>query len=159
MLSLWHGSIDSPRASVTSYGPWRNSVTWDDFVSLSESIDTSTPMGKMIFTVLGAVAELERNLIKERVHMGTIGSTSKDVDAMGHPYAWNAPLPSLLLVENHCGGYRLAFRVSSFGSLRHRLAVSGNDVLTRNMVLRTGLSHFKADRIRIDSLNGKNVEC
>src|SRR5262244_2276940 len=41
-----------------------------DFVSLSESIDTSTPMGKMIFTVLGAVAELERNLIKERVHMG-----------------------------------------------------------------------------------------
>jgi DNA invertase Pin-like site-specific DNA recombinase len=27
-----------------------------DFVSLSESIDTSTPMGKMIFTVLGAVA-------------------------------------------------------------------------------------------------------
>ena len=41
-----------------------------DFVSLSESIDTSTPMGKMIFTVSGAVAELERNLIKERVHMG-----------------------------------------------------------------------------------------
>jgi DNA invertase Pin-like site-specific DNA recombinase len=37
-----------------------------DFVSLSESIDTSRPMGKMIFTVLGAVAELERNLIKER---------------------------------------------------------------------------------------------
>src|SRR5262249_48433766 len=41
-----------------------------DFVSLSESIDTSTPMGRMIFTVLAAVAELERNLIKERVAMG-----------------------------------------------------------------------------------------
>jgi DNA invertase Pin-like site-specific DNA recombinase len=41
-----------------------------DFVSLSESIDTSTPVGKMIFTVLAAVAELERNLIKERVQMG-----------------------------------------------------------------------------------------
>ena len=27
-------------------------------------------MGKMIFTVLGAVAELERSLIKERVAMG-----------------------------------------------------------------------------------------
>src|SRR5205085_8792736 len=38
-----------------------------DFVSLSESVDTSTPVGRMIFTVLGAVAELERNLIKERV--------------------------------------------------------------------------------------------
>ena len=41
-----------------------------DFISLSESIDTSTPMGKMVFTVIAAVAELERSLIKERIHMG-----------------------------------------------------------------------------------------
>jgi len=30
-----------------------------DFVSLNESIDTSTPIGKMVFTILGAVGELE----------------------------------------------------------------------------------------------------
>ena len=41
-----------------------------DFISLSESVDTSTPMGKMVFTVLGAVAELERSLIRERVVLG-----------------------------------------------------------------------------------------
>jgi DNA invertase Pin-like site-specific DNA recombinase len=41
-----------------------------EFVSLSESIDTSTPVGKMTFTVLGAVAELERDLIRERVRAG-----------------------------------------------------------------------------------------
>jgi DNA invertase Pin-like site-specific DNA recombinase len=41
-----------------------------DFISLNESVDTSTPMGKMIFTVIGAVAELERSLIRERVMMG-----------------------------------------------------------------------------------------
>ena len=41
-----------------------------DFLSVGESVDTSTPLGKMIFTVLGAVAELERSLIKERVAMG-----------------------------------------------------------------------------------------
>jgi DNA invertase Pin-like site-specific DNA recombinase len=41
-----------------------------DFVSLSESNDTSTAMGKMVFTVLGAVAELERNIIRERVTAG-----------------------------------------------------------------------------------------
>jgi DNA invertase Pin-like site-specific DNA recombinase len=34
-----------------------------DFVSVTESVDTSMPMGKMVFTVLGAVAELERCLI------------------------------------------------------------------------------------------------
>src|SRR5215813_10715907 len=55
-----------------------------DFVSLSESIDTSTPMGKMIFTVLGAVAELERNLIKERVQMG-ISRARKQGKQLGRP--------------------------------------------------------------------------
>src|SRR5260221_4412858 len=40
------------------------------FVSLSEQVDTSTPTGRMVFTVLGAVAELERNLIVERVRAG-----------------------------------------------------------------------------------------
>src|SRR5262249_4321147 len=55
-----------------------------DFVSLSESIDTSTPMGKMIFTVLGAVAELERNLIRERVHMG-ISRARKQGKRLGKP--------------------------------------------------------------------------
>ena len=41
-----------------------------DFISLSESIDTSTPMGKMVYTVIAAVAELERSLISERVKAG-----------------------------------------------------------------------------------------
>ena len=40
------------------------------FVSLGEQIDTSTPAGRMVFTVLGAVAELERSLIVERVKAG-----------------------------------------------------------------------------------------
>lgn len=47
------------------------------FVSLSEQVDTSTPMGKMVFTVLGAVAELERNLIVERVRAGLRHARSK----------------------------------------------------------------------------------
>jgi DNA invertase Pin-like site-specific DNA recombinase len=40
------------------------------FVSLSESIDTSTSYGKLVFTILGAVAELERSLIAERIKNG-----------------------------------------------------------------------------------------
>jgi len=36
------------------------------FVSLREAIDTSTPMGKAMFTIIGAMAELESSLISER---------------------------------------------------------------------------------------------
>src|SRR6202140_2752051 len=48
-----------------------------EFVSLSEQVDTSTPTGKMIFTVLGAVAELERSLIVERVRAGLRSARAK----------------------------------------------------------------------------------
>jgi DNA invertase Pin-like site-specific DNA recombinase len=48
-----------------------------EFVSLSEQVDTSTPTGKMVFTVLGAVAELERNLIAERVRAGLRNARAK----------------------------------------------------------------------------------
>jgi DNA invertase Pin-like site-specific DNA recombinase len=61
-----------------------------EFVSLSESLDTATPAGRMVFTVLGAVAELERSLIGERVRAGlrnvrakgkTLGRPRANVDA------------------------------------------------------------------------------
>ena len=48
-----------------------------EFVSLSEQLDTSTPTGKMVFTVLGAVAELERSLIVERVRAGMRNARAK----------------------------------------------------------------------------------
>jgi DNA invertase Pin-like site-specific DNA recombinase len=48
-----------------------------EFVSLSEQLDTSTPAGKMVFTVLGAVGELERSLIAERVRAGLRNARAK----------------------------------------------------------------------------------
>jgi len=48
-----------------------------EFVSISEQVDTSTPTGKMVFTVLGAVAELERSLIAERVKAGLRNARAK----------------------------------------------------------------------------------
>src|SRR3974390_151507 len=48
-----------------------------EFVSLSEQVDTSTPAGKLVFTVLGAVAELERSLIVERVRAGLRNARAK----------------------------------------------------------------------------------
>lgn len=48
-----------------------------EFVSLSEQIDTSTPMGKMVFTILASVAELERSMIVERVRAGLRNARAK----------------------------------------------------------------------------------
>ena len=55
-----------------------------DFVSLSEQVDTSTPTGKMVFTVLRAVAELERSLIAERVRAGIRNARAKG-KTLGRP--------------------------------------------------------------------------
>ena len=39
-----------------------------DFISMSEQIDTTSPMGKMVFTVISAFAQLERELTAGRVN-------------------------------------------------------------------------------------------
>jgi DNA invertase Pin-like site-specific DNA recombinase len=41
-----------------------------DFVSVTQSIDTSGPMGRLVYAVLAAIAEFERDLIRERVVAG-----------------------------------------------------------------------------------------
>ena len=41
-----------------------------EFVSFRENIDTSGPLGRAIVVIIGAIAELERNLIVERVRAG-----------------------------------------------------------------------------------------
>jgi DNA invertase Pin-like site-specific DNA recombinase len=40
------------------------------FISLRESIDTGGPLGRAMLTIIGAIAELERSLICERVRAG-----------------------------------------------------------------------------------------
>jgi DNA invertase Pin-like site-specific DNA recombinase len=40
------------------------------FCPHQEALDTSTPMGKAMFTIIGAMAELERNVIRERAVAG-----------------------------------------------------------------------------------------
>lgn len=41
-----------------------------DFISLTEGIDTTTPTGQLLFSILGAVGQFERDLIAERVRAG-----------------------------------------------------------------------------------------
>lgn len=41
-----------------------------EFISYQENIDTASPLGKAMFTIVAAIAELERNIIVERIRGG-----------------------------------------------------------------------------------------
>ena len=47
------------------------------FKSLQESIDTTSPSGKLVFHLFGALAEFERNLIRERTRAGLAAARAR----------------------------------------------------------------------------------
>lgn len=48
-----------------------------NFVSLTEKVDTSSPIGKAMFVIISAIATLERDLIAERVRNGLANARAK----------------------------------------------------------------------------------
>ena len=54
------------------------------FVSLRDNLDLTTPAGRMMFHVIGAMAEFERELIRERVRAGLAHARSKG-QKLGRP--------------------------------------------------------------------------
>ncbi len=47
------------------------------FVSLRDNLDLSTPSGRLMFQIIGAMAEFERSLIQERVRAGLRNARAK----------------------------------------------------------------------------------
>ena len=56
------------------------------FVSLGDNIDPSTPSGRLMFQIIGAMAEFERALIQERVPAGLRNARAKG-KRLGRPRA------------------------------------------------------------------------
>jgi len=56
------------------------------FISLQEQFDTSTPIGLAMFTIIGAMAQLERDIIRERVKAGLDAARARGV-RLGRPVA------------------------------------------------------------------------
>jgi DNA invertase Pin-like site-specific DNA recombinase len=48
-----------------------------EFISLTEQIDTTAPGGKLIFHLMGALAEFERDLIRERTNAGLAAARAR----------------------------------------------------------------------------------
>ncbi len=57
-----------------------------DFISLQEQFDTSTPIGQAMFTIIGVMAQLERDIIRERVKAGLERARANGV-RLGRPTA------------------------------------------------------------------------
>lgn len=59
-----------------------------DLASMTEPLDTSTPVGRFVFQLLGSIAELERETISERTNLGR-ERVLADGKALGHrPYGY-----------------------------------------------------------------------
>jgi DNA invertase Pin-like site-specific DNA recombinase len=54
------------------------------FISLRDNLDLSTPSGRLMFQIIGAMAEFERSLIQERVKAGLRNAKAKGV-RLGRP--------------------------------------------------------------------------
>lgn len=55
------------------------------FISLRDNLDLSTPSGRLMFAVVGAMAEFERSLIQERVRAGLQNARAKG-QQLGRPH-------------------------------------------------------------------------
>lgn len=80
------------------------------FVSITESIDTNTPLGAAVFVILGAVAQLERDLIAERVRNGLANAKAKGIHIGRHKLRDSNLIRKLLASQGMT--YREAARIA-----------------------------------------------
>lgn len=69
------------------------------FVSLQDSIDTSTPMGRFFFRVMASIAELERDIISERTKAGLESARARGRNG-GRPPVQNKKMELALKMYN-----------------------------------------------------------
>jgi DNA invertase Pin-like site-specific DNA recombinase len=95
------------------------------FVSLREQIDTSTPMGKAMFTIISAIGELERDLIRERVVAG-VQRAKANGKHCGRPKVEMDLRPAIALLREGRGLKDVATILKvSRATLRRRLRETG----------------------------------
>ncbi|MFE1626995.1 recombinase family protein [Brevibacillus reuszeri] len=85
-----------------------------DFVSITETLDTSTPFGKAMIGILSVFAQLERETIAERMRMGLIKRAEEGYRGMGGDYdpaGYKRKNGELILVEDEAKHIQEAFNL------------------------------------------------
>jgi DNA invertase Pin-like site-specific DNA recombinase len=79
-------------------------------LSLHEAIDTTTTSGKLTFHLFGALAEFERNLIRERTQAGLTAARARGKKVAGRPHSarTSATCPSGSTTRTRCRSPRFA---------------------------------------------------
>jgi DNA invertase Pin-like site-specific DNA recombinase len=91
------------------------------FISYQENVDTSTPLGQALFTIVSAVAQLERDLIRERVTAG-IRNARANGKKLGRPKSGVDPERILQLRARGNSIQQIATNLGiGYGTVRSRL--------------------------------------
>jgi DNA invertase Pin-like site-specific DNA recombinase len=94
------------------------------FISYQENVDTSTPLGQALFTIVSAVAQLERELIRERVSAG-IRNARANGKKLGRPKSLVDSERVLQLREQGHSLQEIATTLGiGYGTVRSRLLTS-----------------------------------
>jgi len=95
------------------------------FVSIREQVDFTTPVGKVMFTLISAISEFERSLIRERVIAGVRRAQAKGKHC-GRPRVELDLRPALALMREGRGLKQVARMLGlSRSTLRRRLEEAG----------------------------------
>ncbi len=89
------------------------------FVSLTENIDTSTPGGRLVFHLFGALAEFERDLIRERTQAGLAAARARG-RVGGRPTVWTADKVKAAVAMSSSGEHDVASIARALASAGRR---------------------------------------
>lgn len=110
-----------------------------DFVSLHESLDTTTPNGRLVFGIMATIAEFERELIRERIRSG-IAAARANGKRLGRP---GRVVPGL---ADKIAAGRASGR--SWRALSHELGISARSLRRMEGAGRSALSVLSQDQAR-----------
>ena len=98
------------------------------FKSATEPFDTTTPAGKLIFNMLGSVAEFERGMIGERVKMGMLQKAKEGKGILGfnHPYGYDYTEGMLIMNEQEASTVRHIYSSYISGQTLAEIAMTLN---------------------------------
>lgn len=91
-----------------------------DLIVTDQAIDTSTPSGRLLFNVLGAIAEFERDLVRERTCAG-LRAARKRGKRLGRPVAQVDRLELLRALREGVSTSELARRLGVARSTARKL--------------------------------------